>query len=613
MSIRRSPPAAALKSILECLREHRYQSAGHSLRKLVKDHHVPPSLFAEREPTMPLSIAGLGARISLANQELETAVGFLKFIETQSDAQQMSDSTFDVVSGLIDVASPDSLSCAATILTSLPPTKLSQGLVRLFYKASLDQPSLIKKVWSHCKMLPTPEAVVVLLERLVRDKLYSDAINLIGELLKGHDRNSQQLPSGVPIQLVPDLLTYAIRAGATDQCVQIYDQASRQVGALPSAEDRSHSPFTMEQKLFYGNPRMTMALVRHFVRLSEKRPNQLQGWHRSLLQGNPRFFSETAEKVYSAYAVVHGFDKFDLPPNERDTVPVRASHSHITTAVACLFELDRFPPALDLFYTLFEIQEPPDTHDLGIILSSLARRNTGRAIQILLEIAPTRIPGFRPTPHLYSIIIHQSLKLRKMDEAIRLLEHARGAGCGSLDPVVLDDFILASLKDIAYSWKRGAPDSNQPLAPEELKIMTDERLRIFVRIQDAFRILGRKANVPTVRKAIETAIEVRQPRMAWEIRMWGNNVGIFGQRRASISADGEKLEKEQVDEGKSSVKSISRALWSLHQRGLMNESELWFKVRALGIDAELSEGGVEIKEEGGVQPVSLRNQSEAAS
>ncbi|KAH7345445.1 hypothetical protein B0J17DRAFT_639910 [Rhizoctonia solani] len=593
MSVRRSSPATALKSILETLKEHRYQSAGHNLRKLVETHHS----------TMPMSIAGLGARISLVNQELETAVGFVNFIETQSESQEMSDTTFDIVSGLIDVGSPDSLSCAATVLTSISPAKLSPALVAIFYKASLDHPSLINKVWSYCKILPNPAAVVVLLERLVRDKHYSDAISLIGKLMKGHERNSRYLPPEIPIQFVPDLLTYGIRAGATDQCLQLYDQASRQVGALPTPEQDPRPPFTMEQKLFYGNPRMTIAFVRHFVKLSEKRPNQLQGWHRALLQGNPRFFSETAERVYSAYAAVHGFDKFDRPANERDNTPVRASHSHITTAVACLFELDRFPSALDLFYTLFEIQEPPDAHDLGIILASLARRNTGRAIQILLEVAPTRIPGFRPTPHLYSIIIHQSLKLRKTDEVIRLLEHARASGCGSLDPVVLDNFIRASLKDIASSWKRGSPNSNHPLTSEELKVLTDERLRSFVRILDAFRLLGRKANVPTVRRAIEVALEIRQPRVAWDIRMWGNSEGIFGRRYAGVSEDGKKTEKQQVDEGKSSAESISRALWSLHQRGLINQNELWFKVRAL-------EGETEMKDESGVAPVSLRSQAE---
>ncbi|KDN40391.1 hypothetical protein RSAG8_08154, partial [Rhizoctonia solani AG-8 WAC10335] len=321
----------------------------------------------------------------------------------------------------------------------------------------------------------------------------------------------------------------------------------------------------------------------------------------------------TANRVYSAYAAVHGFDKFDLPPDKRDTTPIRSSHSHITTAVACLFELDRFPSALDLFYVLFDIQEPPDAHDLGIILTSLARRNTGRAIQILLEVAPVRIPGFRPTPHLYSIVLHQSLKLRKMNEATRLLDHARAAGCGSLDPVVLDSFIRASLKDITSSWKRGSPSSNHPLTSEELKILTSERLHSFARIIHAFRLLGREANVPTVRKAIEVAIQVRQPRMAWEIRMWGNSVGIFGRKYASISKDGKETEKEQVDEGKSSVRAISRALWSLHQRGVMNESELWFKVRALGIDARLSEGGLEIKDESEAAPVSLRSRAEVVS
>ncbi|KAL5641689.1 hypothetical protein ACGC1H_001983 [Rhizoctonia solani] len=613
MSIRHSSPATALKSILGYLKDHQYKSAGLGLRKLVETHHVPPSLFAEREPTMPLSIAGLGARISLVNQELDTAAGFVTFIEAQSDAQQMSDTTFDIVSGLIDLASPDSLSCAAAILTSISPTKLSPALATLFYRASQDHPALLRKVWSHCKVLPNPTAVIVLLERLVRDNLYSDAISLIGNLLKGHERDAQHLPSCIPIQLAPDLLTYGIRAGATDQCLQIYNQALRQIGVLPSPEQRSHSPFTMEQKLFYGNPRMTMAFVRHFVKLSGKRPDQLQGWHRALLKGNPRFFFETAERVYSAYAAVHGFEKFILPPNERDTTPLRASHSHITTAVACLFELDHFPPALDLFYTLFDLQEPLDAYDLGVILSSLARRNTGRAIQILLEVAPTRIPGFRPTPHHYSIILHQSLKLRKMDEVARLLEHARAAGCGSLDPVVVDSFIRESLKDIASSWRRGSPSSGHPLTPDELKALTGERLHTFARIINAFRLLGQKANVSTVRKAIEAALKVRQPRMAWEIRMWGHSVGIFGRKYAGISEDGKKTEKEQVDEGKSSVHSISRALWSLHQRGLINESELWFKVRALGIDAKLSENGVEITDDSGAAPVSLRSRVKVAS
>ncbi|EUC61957.1 hypothetical protein RSOL_409970, partial [Rhizoctonia solani AG-3 Rhs1AP] len=369
----------------------------------------------------------------------------------------------------------------------------------------------------------------------------------------------------------------------------------------------------MEQKLFYGNPRMTMALVRHFVKLSQKRADRLQGWHRALLKGNPRFFFETAKRVYSAYAAVHGFDKFNLPPSKRDTTPLRASHSHVTTAVACLFELDNFTAAIDLFHTLFDLQEPVDEHDLAVILASLARRNTGRAIQILLEVAPTRIPGFRPTPHHYSIILHQSLKLRKMDEANRLLEHARAAGCGSLEPGVVDGFIRESLKDIAHSWRRGSPGSGHPLTPDELKKLTGERLHTFARIIRTFHLIGQKANVSTVRKAIEAALKVRQPRMAWEIRMWGQNVGIFGRNYAGISADGEKTRKEQVDEGKSSVRSISRALWSLHQRGLLNESELWFKVRALGIDAKLSENGVEITEESGVAPVSLRRRVEAAS
>ncbi|CAE6365635.1 unnamed protein product [Rhizoctonia solani] len=609
MSIRQASPSVALKATLESLREHQYQSAGRSLRQIVKQHHVPSSLFAEREATMPLSIAGLGARISLVKQEFETAVGFVKFIESQSDAQTMSDTTFDIVSGLLDIASPTSLSCAATILTSVPPTKLSPALVGLLYKAGLDQPDIIQKVWIHCKVLPDPAVVVVLLERLVRDKMYSDAINVLGNLLKGHDRDSEHLPSTIPIQLAPNLLTYGIRAGATDQCLQIYGQASRQVGALPNPEERAHSPLTIEQKLFYGNPRMTIALVRHLVKLSEKRADKLQGWHRALIKGNPRFFLKNAEQIYASYAAVHGFDKFDLPVTERDTALVRASHHHITTAVACLFELDRFTPALDLFYTLFELKEPPDTHDLGIILASLARRNTGRAIQMLLDVAPVRIPGFRPTPHLYSIVIHQSLKIRKMDEAIKLLEHARGAGCGSLDPVVLDDFIRASLKDITYSWRRGSPGSNHPLTSDELKVMTDERLRSLARILDTFRLLGTKANVPTVRRAIEVAIEIRQARIAWDIRVWGEGVGIFGRKYTHTPGDG-KGTKEQADEGKSSVLSICRSLRSLHQRGLMDKSELWSKMRALGVGTKSVERRVDIEDEDGAVPVSLRNQVE---
>ncbi|CCO34859.1 hypothetical protein BN14_08968 [Rhizoctonia solani AG-1 IB] len=523
----------------------------------------------------------------------------------------MSDTTFDITSGLLDIASPASLSCAATILTSTPPTKLSPGLVGLFYKASLDQPDLIQKVWTHCKVLPDPAAAAVLLERLVRDNMNSDAINVLGHLLKGHDRNSEHLPSTIPIHLAPQLLTYGIRAGATDQCLQIYDQAARQVGALPDPEQRARSSLTIEQKLFYGNPRMTIALVRHLVKLSDKRLDQLQGWHRALIKGKPRFFLESAEQIYARYAAVHGFDKFDLPLTERDNTPVRASHHHITTGVACLFELDRFTSALDLFYTLFELNEPPDTYDLGIILSSLARRNTGRATQILLEVAPARIPGFRPTPHLYSIVIHQSLKLRKMDEALRLLEHARGAGCGSLDPKVLDTFIRASLKDITDSWRRGSRGSNHPLTSDELKMMTDERLRSFTHILDSFRLLGRKANVPTVRRAIEVAIKVRQARMAWDIRMWGENVGLFGQKYTSFSGDA-KGTKEQVDEGKSSALSICRALRSLHQRGLMDKTELWDKMRALGTGTKSMGEGVDIEDESRVVPVSLRSQAETA-
>ncbi|KAF8761757.1 hypothetical protein RHS01_01239 [Rhizoctonia solani] len=505
MSIRQFSLVASLKATLESLREHQYKSAGQTLRQLVKQHHVPPSLFAEREATMPLSIASLGARISLVKQELDTAVGFVNFLESQSDAQIITDTTFDIVSGLVDISSPNSLSCAATILTSIPPTKLSPTLVQLFYKASLDDPDLIQRVWMHCKFLPDPPEAIALLERLVRDKIRSD-----GPML------------------------------------QIYNQASRQIGTPPNSKQRPRLPPTIEQKLFYGNPRMTLALVRHLVKLSEKPRDKLQGWHRGLLEGNPQFFLQSAEQVYASYAAVHGFEKFDLPIAERDAAPVRASHHHITTAVACLFELDRFTPALDLFYTLFDLQEPPDNYDFGIILGSLARRNTGRAIQILLDIAPTRIPGFRPTPHHYTV---------------RLLEHARGAGCGSLDPGVLDSFIRATLKDITHSWRRGSPSSNHPLPSHQLKAMADERLRSFTRILDSFRLLGPKANVPTVRKAIEVAMAVRQARTAWEIRMWGESVGMFGRKYTGTTEDG-KWTKEQVDEGKSSALAICRALRS---------------------------------------------------
>ncbi|KAF8741240.1 hypothetical protein RHS02_04349, partial [Rhizoctonia solani] len=608
MSIRQFSPAASLKATLESLREHQYKSAGQTLRQLVKQHHVPPSLFAEREATMPLSIASLGARISLVKQELDTAVGFVNFLESQSDAQIITDTTFDIVSGLVDISSPNSLSCAATILTSIPPTKLSPALVQLFYKASLDDPDLIQRVWMHCKFLPDPPEAIALLERLVRDKMYSDAINILGRLLKGHKPDSECLPSTIPVQLAPDVLTYGIRAGATDQCLQIYNQASRQIGTPPNSKQRPRLPPTIEQKLFYGNPRMTLALVRHLVKLSEKPRDKLQGWHRGLLKGNPQFFLQSAEQVYASYAAVHGFEKFDLPIAERDAAPVRASHHHITTAVACLFELDRFTPALDLFYTLFDLQEPPDNYDFGIILGSLARRNTGRAIQILLDIAPTRIPGFRPTPHHYSIVLNRSLKLRKMDEAVRLLEHARGAGCGSLDPGVLDSFIRATLKDITHSWRRGSPSSNHPLPSHQLKAMADERLRSFTRILESFRLLGPKANVPTVRKAIEVAMAVRQARTAWEIRMWGESVGMFGRKYTGTTEDG-KWTKEQVDEGKSSALAICRALRSLHQRGLMDKSELWSKMRALGAGTNFVAEDVE--DVSGAEPVSLRNRAQA--
>ncbi|KAG8682525.1 hypothetical protein FRC08_014901 [Ceratobasidium sp. 394] len=254
---------------------------------------------------------------------------------------------------------------------------------------------------------------------LSRGDKFSPIISLITTIINSNPPNAQSLPAEIPIELAPQVITFAVHAGATQQSLQLWDLARQQIGD-------PQTPASLAQAHFFGDPGMTYALVRHYVKLAEKKSNRLQKWHTALLKGDSQHFPKTAEQVYEAFAT--------------------ADHYHISTSVACLFTLNRFTLAIDAPETLFRRREISDDEDFGIILAAPARRHPGRACQILLETAPAR----------------------RKDEALRVILHARDAGCGSLEPKSLDVILRSALRDIGSSWKAGGgQEATDPIRIEQ--------------------------------------------------------------------------------------------------------------------------------------------------
>ncbi|KAG8739208.1 hypothetical protein FRC10_006047 [Ceratobasidium sp. 414] len=561
---------SALQSILYYLKFNNIGSAGKTLRLLVDAHPVPRSaLTASQVETSggqapALSIAALGARISLARNEIESAVEFTTLLQAYADKTSSPSPTIaHVVSGLAEIASRESLSHAANILCSMSLESITHELVETFYKYSANHANLIAKVWAHTHphRFPAPrgEALVALLKKLSRDEEFGPVISLITAILRDNTPGAQSLPPEIPIELAPQVITFAVRAGATRQSVQLWNLARQQIGD-------PQTPASLPQAQFFGDPGMTYALVRHFIKLSEKKTGQLQKWHTVLLEDDSNYFLQMAEQFYEAFATVHGFN------HAQQDAYMRADHYHVSTSVACLFALNQFMPAIDVLETLFRRNELLDNKDFGIILAALARRNAGRACQILLEAAPARMPGFAPTPYLYNIVLHHSLLQGRENEALRIMFHARDAGCGSLEPKSLDTALRSALKDIEASWE--ADRDQESANPSRI-----ERSHLFKRVIEVLNIAQHHARSSTVRKAIETALLVRQPIIAWDIWMLGKKYRRIGNLRVRPGG----AVGQQKDFGRASAWRVAKGLWSAKERGRLGEQKMWGMIEAIGI------------------------------
>lgn len=160
-----SPLSLALQKTLRHLQKFNVDSAGRSLRELVQEYNIPKSTLAAAGNetsslgSSGLSIAALGAQISLNENDLENAAGFTKILNTHYDAvaDRISPTTLQTVSGLIEVGSPESLSYAASILCSIPPKKVPPHLVSHFYRASRGHPDLAIKIWHHFGGVRVPD------------------------------------------------------------------------------------------------------------------------------------------------------------------------------------------------------------------------------------------------------------------------------------------------------------------------------------------------------------------------------------------------------------------------------------------------------------------------
>ncbi|KAG8697180.1 hypothetical protein FRC11_000202, partial [Ceratobasidium sp. 423] len=364
--------------------------------------------------------------------------------------------------------------------------------------------------------------------------------------------------------------------------------------------------------------------------LSKKRSN-VKGWHGVKVKENPKFFSETAERVYAAYASAHGFDRFESQNYEPGSDEALAN-PWVGVAVACLLELGRYEPALKVLSSLFDrwtrkrtraggarsdegtttpvteswehpnpmdalfpslVQPaPPSLKSLNMILSSLGQQDLGNAIEFLLKVAPARLAGFQPSPRLYRVIIDELLKQQKLDEAFGVFKHAWSVERMRLGSRVPDAFIQASLKDITDSWKHSLHSSGS----DELEAMAEKRLHTFTCILEVLHFLRKGAKVSTVRKAIDVALEVGLTKVAWEISIWGNGVGIFDPREGN--APNEKGEQEvETSEQTSSPQSVALALFRLYQQGSMDRTELEAKLDELGVDKGFLDDELEIAAE----------------
>ncbi|KAG9124933.1 hypothetical protein FRC07_009646 [Ceratobasidium sp. 392] len=420
------------------------------------------------------------------------------------------------------------------------------------------------KVWSHTRYykFPTPrgEVLVIILKRLVQNEDFGATIGLITSILRDIPPDAKLLPVEIPIEYAPQVIALGSRAGATQQSIRLWNLARQQIGD-------PQTPASLPQAQFFGDPGMTYSLVRHFMKLAEKKPGQLQKWHTDLLKENPSYFLETAEKVYEAFATVHGFNQIG------QDAYTSADHYHVATSIACLFALNRFAPAMDALEALFRRNEIPDDQDFGIILGALARRNAGRAIQILLEAAPARIAGFAPTPYMYNIVLHHSLLQGRKEDAVRIMLHARDAGCSSLEPKSLDAILRSSLRDIEASWRenKGKDDSG----PSRI-----ERLQLFKRVVEVLNVAQHHARPSTVRAAIRTALLIRRPIIAWDIWMLAQKYRIIG--KVQVRPDGTL--HRQTDFGPASTWRIAKGLWSAKERGILDEARMWRMIEDLGIN-----------------------------
>ncbi|KAG9083003.1 hypothetical protein FS749_006374 [Ceratobasidium sp. UAMH 11750] len=191
---------------------------------------------------------------------------------------------------------------------------------------------------------------------------------------------------------------------------------------------------------------------------------------------------------------------------------------------------------------------------------------------MLLEAAPARIPGFAPTPYLYNTVLHHSLLQARKDEALRVILHARDAGCGSLEPKSLDVILRSALRDIESSWKAGK--GQEAADPSRI-----EQSHLFKRVTEVLNVAQHHAWPSTVRYAIQTALLVRRPITAWHIWILAQKYRILGNRR--VRPDG--TVDRQKEFGRTSAWGIAQGLWSAKERGMLTEPRMWEMIEALGI------------------------------